>query len=225
MDITIHHMQPILDLIGKYESRGDYDVVYGGIPKAQRPVKLTAMTIAQVIAWQKQVVAAGAASSAAGKYQIIRKTLEASVSALRMNTARLYDRATQDELAMHLLRGRGIKGYLDGAITQDAMVLSLAKEWASLPVPSAMRGASRQILAGQSYYAGDGLNKAHATVAEVRAALAQAKARHDAAATPAPVGPRPSPGQPPAPAKPVAAGAIVAVGIALAIIAIIFFGG
>lgn len=50
MDITIHHMQPILDLIGKYESRGDYDVVYGGIPKAQRPVKLTAMTIAQVIA-------------------------------------------------------------------------------------------------------------------------------------------------------------------------------
>lgn len=221
MSVTIHHVQPILDLIGKYESRGDYDIVYGGIPKAQRPVRLTAMTIAQVIAWQKQVVAAGAKSSAAGKYQIIRKTLEASVTALRMDTARLYDRATQDELAMHLLRGRGIGGYLDGAISQDAMVLSLAKEWASLPVPSAMRGASRHILAGQSYYAGDGLNKAHASVAEVRSALSQAKARYDAAATPAPVGPRPSPGQPPAP---VGIGAVVAMVIALAIIAVIFGG-
>lgn len=222
MSVTIHHVQPILDLIGKYESRGDYDIVYGGIPKAQRPVRLTALTIAQVIAWQKQVVAAGAKSSAAGKYQIIRKTLEASVAALRMDTARLYDRATQDELAMHLLRGRGIGGYLDGTTAQDAMVLALAKEWASLPVPSAMKGASRHILAGQSYYAGDGLNKAHATVAEVRTALAQAKARYDAA--PAPVGPRPSPGQPPAPAKPVGAGAIVAVVIALAVLAVIFWG-
>jgi len=218
MSVTIHHVQPILDLIGKYESRGDYDIVYGGIPKAQRPVGLTAMTIAQVIAWQKQVVAAGAKSSAAGKYQIIRKTLEASVAALRMDTARLYDRATQDELAMHLLRGRGIGGYLAGTIAQDAMVLALAKEWASLPVPSAMNGASRHILAGQSYYAGDGLNKAHATVAEVRTALSQAKARYDAAGTPAPVGPRPSPGQTPAP---VGAGAIVGVVIAIAILAVI----
>lgn len=218
MSVTIHHVQPILDLIGKYESRGDYDIVYGGIPKAQRPVRLTALTVAQVIAWQKQVVAAGAKSSAAGKYQIIRKTLEASVAALRMDTARLYDRATQDELAMHLLRGRGIGGYLAGMITQDEMVLALAKEWASLPVPGAMKGASRHILAGQSYYAGDGLNKAHATVAEVRTALSQAKARYDAAPAPAPVGPLPSPGQRPAP---VGAGAIAGVVIALVILAVI----
>ena len=178
MTFTAYQAQPVLDLIGRYESRGDYDIVYGGIPKAQRPEKLTAMTIDQVIAWQKQVVAAGAASSAAGKYQIIRKTLEASIAALRMSGARLFDKATQDQLAMHLLRGRGMQRFLDGQIDVDDMALGLAKEWASLPVPRDMKGQSRQVKAGQSYYAGDGLNKAHATVAEVEQALLVARERY-----------------------------------------------
>ena len=178
MTFTAYQVQPVLDLIGKYESRGDYEIVYGGIPKEQRPEKLTAMTIAQVIQWQRNVVGRGAASSAAGKYQIIRKTLEASVGALRMSTARLFDKATQDELALHLLRGRGMQRYLDGSITAENMALGLAKEWASLPVPRDMKGASRQIKAGQSYYAGDGLNRAHATVAEVEQALRIARDRY-----------------------------------------------
>ena len=186
MTFTAYQAQPVLDLIGRYESRGDYDIVYGGIPKAQRPAKLTAMTIDQVIAWQKQVVAAGAASSAAGKYQIIRKTLEASIAALRMSGARLFDKAAQDQLAMHLLRGRGMQRFLDGQIDVDDMALGLAKEWASLPVPHDMKGASRQIKAGQSYYAGDGLNKAHATVAEVEKALLVARERYRSR-VPAPV--------------------------------------
>ena len=186
MTFTTYQAQPVLDLIGRYESRGDYDIVYGGIPKAQRPAKLTAMTIDQVIAWQKQVVAAGAASSAAGKYQIIRKTLEASIAALRMSGARLFDKATQDQLAMHLLRGRGMQRFLDGQIDVDDMALGLAKEWASLPVPHDMKGASRQIKAGQSYYAGDGLNKAHATVAVVEKALLVARERYRSR-VPAPV--------------------------------------
>ena len=66
MTFTAYQVQPVLDLIGKYESRGDYEIVYGGIPKEQRPAKLTAMTIAQVIQWQRNVVGRGAASSAAG---------------------------------------------------------------------------------------------------------------------------------------------------------------
>ena len=183
MAFTAYQVQPVLDLIGKYESRGDYEIVYGGIPKSQRPARLTAMTIAQVIAWQRRVVGAGAASSAAGKYQIIRKTLEASIAALRMSGGRLFDRATQDELAVHLLRGRGMQQFMDGQIDVDDMAIGLAKEWASLPVPHAMKGASRQIRAGQSYYAGDGLNKAHATVAEVEQALNIARERYRSKAT------------------------------------------
>ncbi len=187
MTFTLYHVQPVLDLIGRYESRGDYEIVYGGIPAGQRPIRLTAMTIGQVMEWQRNVVSRGAKSSAAGKYQIIRKTLEASVAALRMSTARLFDKATQDQLAMHLLAGRGMQRYLDGQIDADDMALGLAKEWASLPVPHSMRGASRQILAGQSYYAGDGLNKAHATVAEVEQALAIARERYRSKAPAIPV--------------------------------------
>ncbi|WP_323008918.1 hypothetical protein [Paracoccus sp. (in: a-proteobacteria)] len=183
MTFTQYQIQPVLDLIGRYESRGDYEIVYGGIPKASRPAKLTAMTIAQVLDWQRRVVNAGSASSAAGKYQIIRKTLEASVAALSMSSQRLFDKTAQDMLAMHLLRGRGMQRFLDGQIDADDMALGLAKEWASLPVPSAMKGASRQVMAGQSYYAGDGLNKAHATVAEVEQALLIARERYRSKAT------------------------------------------
>ena len=154
MKFTIYHAQPVLDLIGRYESRGDYEIVYGGIPKAQRPQKLTAMTIAKVISWQRQVVATGADSSAAGKYQIIRKTLEASVAALKMSMERLFDKTTQDELAVHLLASRGMQRFLDGQIDSDDMALGLAKEWASLPVPVDMMGQTRRIKSGQSYYAG-----------------------------------------------------------------------
>ena len=108
MAFSAYHAQPVLDLIGKYESRGDYNIVYGGIPKASRPAQLIGMTIADVIAWQGRVVREGAKSSAAGKYQIIRKTLQSSVAATGMSTARKFDAQAQDDLAMHLLRGRGM---------------------------------------------------------------------------------------------------------------------
>ncbi|SEN51601.1 hypothetical protein SAMN04489859_1008135 [Paracoccus alcaliphilus] len=189
MAFTLKHAEPILDLIGKYESRGDYEIVWGGIQKSLRPVSLTAMTIAQVMEWQNNVVARGAKSSAAGKYQIIRKTLQGIVAATGINVARKFDKAAQDEMGMHLLRQRGFQRFLDGQVDADDMMLALAKEWASFPVPSAMKGASRQILAGQSYYAGDGLNKAHATIAEVERSLAICRERYRSPAVTKPSAP------------------------------------
>jgi len=220
-----HIAQPMLDLIGKYESRGDYEIVYGGIAHSLRPRRLTTMTIAQVREWQENVVKRGAKSSAAGKYQIIRKTLDAIIAQTKIPTSQKFDADTQDLMALHLLDKRGFQRFLKGEINANTMAIELAKEWASLPVPQDMKGASRQIKAGQSYYAGDGLNKAHATVAEVRTALAQAKARYDAAPA---TKPKVDPGAfsagvkaaLPASAKPVGAGAIVAVVIALAILAV-----
>lgn len=183
---TIYHAEPVLDLIAKYESGGDYDIVYGGIPKSLRPVKLTAMTIAQVQEWQANVVQRGAKSSAAGKYQIIRKTLAAIISQTGIKTSRKFDKSAQDEMAIHLLKGRGFQRFMDGQIDMDDMALALAKEWASLPVPYDMRGQSRNVKVGQSYYAGDGLNKAHATVAEVERALAICRERYRSGVDPAP---------------------------------------
>lgn len=178
MAFTYYQAQPVLDLIGKYESRGDYDIVYGGIPQRLRPmVPLTQLTIAEVMDWQNRIVKQGVASTAAGKYQIIRKTLAASVAATGIDTRRKFDKAAQDELGMHLLAGRGFQRFINGKISANDMMIGLAKEWASFPVPFDMRGQSRQVKAGQSYYSGDGLNKAHAKIAEVKEALAASRNR------------------------------------------------
>ncbi|MFH5773618.1 peptidoglycan-binding protein [Paracoccus sp. NGMCC 1.201697] len=184
MPFTVEQARPTLVLIGKNESGCSYTIVYGGIPKAQRPADLRKMTISEVLAWQREVVNAGSASSAAGYYQIIRKTLQASYEPAGMALASLFDEAGQDKLGMYLLAGRGFQKFLDGKLSEDDMMIGLAKEWASFPVPHDMQGASRWVKEGQSYYAGDGLNKAHATTSEVRAALRQSKSLYGNPARP-----------------------------------------
>ncbi len=52
----------------------------------------------------------------------------------------------------------------------------LAQEWASFPVLAATKGQKRTVQRGQSYYAGDGLNKALVKPEKVEAVLDQVKA-------------------------------------------------
>ena len=57
-----------------------------------------------------------------------------------------------------------------------AAMTDVAKQWASVGVPVAMRGRSRQVDAGESFYAGDGGNKASARSTRlVREALEKAR--------------------------------------------------
>lgn len=109
----------ILDLIGAAEGtdkgRGynetlDYGRWTGG---AQN---LTGMTLNQVRALQRQMLADpanramygnGKGSSALGRYQITGRTLEGLIKELGLSGDRLFDEATQDELARTLLRRRG----------------------------------------------------------------------------------------------------------------------
>jgi hypothetical protein len=51
--------------------------------------------------------------------------------------------------------------------------VALAKVWASVGVPMRMKGAHRMINKDESYYAGDGTNKAHTTSAQMKEALRQ----------------------------------------------------
>ncbi|RJE86399.1 lysozyme family protein [Paracoccus onubensis] len=213
MSFTIYRAGPVLDLIGKYEGRSDYDTVWNGIPISMRPDKLTANTVAQVMQWQAWWRSKGLASTAAGKYQIISTTLKDIVSQMRFDTSRKFDAATQDTMACHLLTGRGFQRFLDGKIDSDDMAIGLAKEWASLPVPHDMQGASRKIKAGQSYYAGDGLNAAHASIAEVKQALAIARERYQTGSGPVP-----------APAAPAKSSSIATVIIAIAAALVAYLG-
>lgn len=100
-----------------------------------------------------------------------------------------------------------------------AFAKGLAQEWASFPVLVDCRGAHRDIKRGQSFYAGDGLNKALVKPEKVEAVLQAvlAPAKPAQAQKPAPSVPEPQTPETrstePGDAK---AGALVAVLVALA---------
>lgn len=153
----------LLRFIGKHEAPRGYDQMYSG-SKIRPPKPITQMTINEVLAYQDRSVAAGSASSAAGQYQFIRKTLRATVAKAGVSGNELFDNAMQDKLAGQLLRNRGLKSFQSGKISAEQFGNNLAKEWASLPV---MTGPKR----GRSHYAGDGLNNALTNVGEFGAVL------------------------------------------------------
>lgn len=142
---------PLLELIADKESGGDYNRVYGaGVQRRD----LTNMTINEVIAWQRHYTGVeGSASSAAGKYQIIRKTLEGLKDEMGLTGNEKFDEEMQDRMAYELLERRGYSDYLAGNMAEFTFMRKISQEWASMPKDES----------GRSYYAGDGLNKAHAT--------------------------------------------------------------
>ncbi|MCG7626486.1 hypothetical protein MHM88_01610 [Epibacterium sp. MM17-32] len=148
----------LLDLIGSVEAPKGYDQVYGGT-KLAPPKPITSMTVAEVLDWQDRSVAAGSASSAAGKYQVIRGTLRDEV---RNGTVSMNDRftpAVQDKIAVSRMNYRGLGAYQAGLIDETEFGQRLSMEWASLPALTTDRKG--RTAKGQSYYAGDGLNKSH----------------------------------------------------------------
>ena len=138
----------ILEMIAKHESGGDYNVMYGG---EQAP--LTKMTIGEVIAYQDYLAKQGADSTAAGKYQIIGKTMKdlSRRNPKDFGPERMFDAEAQEWAALTLMNRRGYGKFQKGEMSDEAFALELAKEWASLPDPST----------GKSYYEKDGLNKSH----------------------------------------------------------------
>ena len=170
----------LLNYIQRFESAGAinsqgvksaYDVVYGGIAAADRPpVPLTSMTVSQVLEWQDSIDARYP-SEAAGAYQVMEDTLRELVTSGQLDPDLLFDEATQDAVAEMLMERRGLSKFLAGTLSAEDFADSLAKEWASFPVLRDQNGANRRIKRGQSYYAGDGLNKAHADPDEFLAVI------------------------------------------------------
>lgn len=131
---------------------------------------LTRMTLDEVVAaqakWSKNY-----GSSAAGAPQFIRATLRGLMAELGLRGSQIFDPDLQDRLAYHLLKRRGYEDFVTGKISMVAFAKNLACEWASLPVLTTTKGQSRTVERGQSYYAGDGLNKALVSPEKVEAIL------------------------------------------------------
>lgn len=152
----------LLDFISGPESNGNYNA-YSSNANNQA-VRLTDMTIREVLAWQDGYSSRGSASTAAGRYQIIKKTLGSIYQAAGLSLDDQFSEANQDRLGYALLQGRGLDDYLNGSLSIEAFGNNLAREWAGLPV---VAGAG----AGRSYYDGDGLNASGVTVDDTLAAI------------------------------------------------------
>ena len=135
----------MLDLIGRVEARGNYNILNGG----RTEPKLSEMTLAEILTFQTGMLSRGHESTAVGRYQIIKKTLEGLIARGVANLNEKFNSSTQDKLAIALLNLRGYQRYLQGNLPADQFADRLAMEWASFPVAS-----------GQSYYNGVGSNKA-----------------------------------------------------------------
>ena len=70
----------------------------------------------------------------------------------------------QDKLAVALLERRGSKKYVNKELTPHEFAANLAKEWAALPKVIGDKP-------DESFYASDGLNKSHVSVAEIIQAI------------------------------------------------------
>jgi hypothetical protein len=147
--------EPLLSLIRSVEAPRGYDDYFRGV-SAPPPRRLTTMTVGEVLAWQESIDSTSP-SEAAGAYQIMEDTLRDLVRRGVVSTSERFDRATQDRLALALMERRGLSQYRAGRISQEQFAQRLSMEWASLPAIT--RDRSGRPATGQSYYAGDGLNK------------------------------------------------------------------
>ena len=154
--------KPLLDLIARVESKGNYNAYFGNAGNTS--IKFTEMSIADVLSWQEDFIVAGHPSSAVGRYQIISTTLKGLVQQLNIDTNQPFNETMQDKMAVALLERRGATEYVNNQIDERQFAAELAKEWAALPKIIGDRPE-------QSYYAGDGLNKALVGVDEILRAV------------------------------------------------------
>ncbi len=154
--------KPLLALIAKAESKGNYNAYFGNAGNTD--IKFTEMPVGEVIKWQQDFIAAGNASSAVGRYQFISTTLAGLVQQLHIDANQPFNEAMQDGLAIALLERRGATEYVNNQIDGRQFAAELAKEWAGLPKVLGDRPE-------QSYYAGDGLNRSLVRVDEVLQAV------------------------------------------------------
>lgn len=121
-----------------------YDVVlgYGKFGLPSKP--LSQMTLSEVKTYQDELRSKSGDlnSSAVGKYQIIKGTLQELQKELQLPDTTIFNKETQDKMAEALLRRRKITQYTSGEISREEFQQNLSREWASVADP----------YSGMSYY-------------------------------------------------------------------------
>lgn len=159
-EITITAQQiALLDLIGRGEAvkgSNPYTTLW---PTTTEP-SLPQMTLAEVSRFQLSRTKEGYGSNAVGRYQLVRKDLNQSVSDLGLSATEIrFTPRIQDVLMIDRLKKvRKLDEWLDGSLTSDKFMIRLAQEFSSIPVPYPLNGANRPVVKGESYYSTDSFN-------------------------------------------------------------------
>ncbi len=163
-------------LIGKYESRNNYNLcnkTKGGLSVVKNLV-LSDFTLGEIQKKQKD-----RDLFAVGRYQIIPITMKGAVKSLNLKSNMQFDEDLQDRIFEEYLidiKRPKIINYLEGNGSIEDAMYSTAKEWASVAVEKGKNiSKGRVAVGGQSYYVGDGLNKAHISTEEIKKALTNSK--------------------------------------------------
>ncbi len=177
------------NLIAKEESRDNYNIcnqTKGGL-KIINNLKIVDFTIKEIQEKQKNRDV-----FAVGRYQLIPDTLNIAVNSLGLDTNKKFDEEMQDKIFdEYLIKVRRSKviSFLEGNGNVEDAMYSLAQEWASIGVEKGKRISDKVIKkdkkivkrivryaeGGESYYAGDGLNKSHITPEQIKTALINSK--------------------------------------------------
>lgn len=173
----------LLDYIGGLETArkgpAAYNTVIGHIDeKGKLPKPVTEMTLEELLAEQLRWVRnLKQKSGAAGRYQIIRPTLKSLIAELKLPLSAKFTPELQDAFGLALLERRGYRRFVTGDLPLKSFGNELAKEWASLPVLSTIkRGGKkpRTVHRGESFYAGDGINRSLGSATAFESVLAEA---------------------------------------------------
>lgn len=167
----------VANLIGKNESNNDYTVYNTGT--RTKPMKVynrdfSKYTVREHIANKSTSGNGPDRVFALGRFQIIPTTTEGSYKKAGLTLDSVLSPQNQDLLFYKALLPSAAIRYINKQSDDiDAAVIAIAKVWASVGVPMPMRGAHRMLQKDESYYAGDGTNKAHTTSAQMKEALRQ----------------------------------------------------
>jgi hypothetical protein len=167
-------------LIGR-ESGNDYDklvITSGKQVNLNKPI--TEMTISEVYDLQDLMLKNGYPSSALGRYQIIKSTLQDLVKKENIDPkTTLYDSDTQDRLLNRLLLDAGLEDFKSGKLSKEEFQNKLAGIWAAIPLATdkfiSDKFGDRNLKAGQSYYSGVGKNAAYIPQAAINKVLEDVK--------------------------------------------------
>lgn len=171
-----------LDFIASKEAPNGYVTIFGNHQNLLSK-QITVMTLDELIENQRGFSAGFVidgkrqkGSSASGRYQFMRDTLLGLKKEMKLTGSEVFTPDLQDLLGYQLLIRRGYHKFMAGSMSLRDYGDRLAMEWASFPVLSIERdGAHRRVKRGQTYYAGDGINKVLIHPEAVEYVLTQAR--------------------------------------------------